>query len=488
MKSRVMFFLFAMLFTVSNAIAQPGIHTSKTGGEVLRLIRNEKLDLILPGAIRDNKVDMWIHVTRPGVPDPLTPQFGRTSGYLIFTDLGDRIERAVFGSAGAVENIDVRGSTNIAQAISGLNYNNLDPRQGFSIPEVYEELKEFVAERDPKTIAINYSDWITTADGISHTQYLKLEEILGPKYSARFISAENVITDFLVRRTLREITAQANTFEMSRQIAAEALSRIRPGITTIREITWWAKEEAFKRGLTGYSTWSPGGIRVYYSAKSERIEPPDARHWIRHGDYVLQPGDFFAFHGGVSYLGFGTDVKTHAYIMRKGETKVPESIQYAYDQAIKAIGILRPHVRVGMTSKESLDAMVKAIEDAGYIYTELTDSRGLNPDGKGTRDYMIIQDALANTDKSGIYIDFHAMGNNGSGLNVPGASMAAFRPDVGHVKIQENHLFAFEYAVHTNLPERPGYPISINISNPQVVSSRGVEWIQPPNEKIVLIH
>ena len=59
---------------------------------------------------------------------------------------------------------------------------------------------------------------------------------------------------------------------------------------------------------------------------------------------------------------------------------------------------------------------------------------------------------------------------------------------MAHLTIQENHIFAFEYAVHTNLPERPGYPISINISNPQVVSSRGVEFIQPPNEKIVLIH
>ncbi len=28
--------------------------------------RNEKLDLILPGAMRDNNVDMWIHVSRSG--------------------------------------------------------------------------------------------------------------------------------------------------------------------------------------------------------------------------------------------------------------------------------------------------------------------------------------------------------------------------------------------------------------------------------------
>ena len=96
MISRVMIFLISVLFMVPVANAQPDVHTAKTGSEVLRLIRNEKLDLILPGAMRDNNVDMWIHVTRNGDPDPMAYEFGSTSGYMIFTDLGDRIERAMF--------------------------------------------------------------------------------------------------------------------------------------------------------------------------------------------------------------------------------------------------------------------------------------------------------------------------------------------------------------------------------------------------------
>ena len=74
---------------------------SRPTGKPLRLMRNDKLDLVLPGAMRDNNVDMWIHIGRFG--DQMRRYFGSTSGYLIFTDLGDRIERAVFGgSAGAV--------------------------------------------------------------------------------------------------------------------------------------------------------------------------------------------------------------------------------------------------------------------------------------------------------------------------------------------------------------------------------------------------
>ena len=48
-----------------------GYIRQKQEGEVLRLMRNEKLDLILPGTMRDNNVDMWIHVTRAEDPDPL---------------------------------------------------------------------------------------------------------------------------------------------------------------------------------------------------------------------------------------------------------------------------------------------------------------------------------------------------------------------------------------------------------------------------------
>ena len=111
---RITLVFIAVLLTGSATGLELMGHTSQSGGKVLRLMRNDKLDLILPGAMRDNNVDMWIHVTRQGDPDPMALQFGSTYGYLVFTDLGDRIERAVFGGAGAVEKIDVRGSAAIA--------------------------------------------------------------------------------------------------------------------------------------------------------------------------------------------------------------------------------------------------------------------------------------------------------------------------------------------------------------------------------------
>ncbi len=459
MIARVMLFLAAVMFTVPVANAQPDVYTPDTN-EVLRLIRKDKLDLVLPGAMRDNNVDMWIHVGRAGDPDPLEYEFGQLNGYLIFTDLGDRIERASFGGMFrrlGVENIDVHGSTAIARAITGYDYGKVD----FS---VYDELTEFVAERDPKTIAVNYSDWLAVADGISYTQYVKLQKILGPKYAARMVSAENLITDFRTIRTLREVAVQVNTLEIARQSLMKKFSGITPGETSAGDV----------------------GAQVLYSASGANSGNETFQSSTGSENYVLQRGDFFYSdaHGSdwidFGFSSFSVDTKAYAYILREGETSVPESIQYAFDQAIKGQWIMRDHMRVGMTAGESLQAMISAMEEAGYIYTPFQDI--------GTEDYKMIQRELANTDKSGFSIDNHAQGNNNGGLEAVGPSMAPFRRDRDHLVIQENNIFAFEYMVHTNLPERPGFPLSINVSNVQIVSSRGVEWIQPPNERINLLY
>ncbi len=489
MKSRVILFFVAVMFIVSIANAQQPLprRTSETDAEAVRLMRNDKLDLILPGAMRDNKVDMWIHVTRSGNPDPMAQFFGGTSGYLVFTDLGDRIERAVFGEAGALVNIDIRGSDDFARAI-GPQGEGFRVDEGYGEeagyiyvpypreePDVYDEFRDFVAERDPQTIAVNTSAWIVQADGISYSDYLRLEKIIGPKYSSRIVSAENVISDFVIRRTSREVAAQVEVLALARQRAKQRLSQVIPGKTTIADIN----------------------ARVYYSAlntpdKTVEISPPDVRWFIHNPDYVIQRGDFFVGGSGGpggNYMGFGVDTKIHAYILREGETKVPDFLQKVYDKAIAGQWILRDHMKVGMTAKESLGAMVKAMEEAGYIYTPFINSRGVTADGKSTLDYILVQKALAGkgTDVAGFSIDNHSFGNAGMGNGIIGPSMSGFRPDTHHLKIQENHLFAFEYMVHMNIAERPGYPLCFNISNPQIITSRGVEFIQPPNEEIFLI-
>jgi hypothetical protein len=67
-------------------------------------------------------------------------------------------------------------------------------------------LREFVVERDPKRIGVNYMHDLSAAssseadpltDGVSYKDYNLLIEALGEKYAGRVRSAEYVIMDYL---------------------------------------------------------------------------------------------------------------------------------------------------------------------------------------------------------------------------------------------------------------------------------------------------
>ena len=410
--------------------ADPVVQSLEAKSEILHLIRREKLDLVLPGAMRDNAVDMWIHVIRAGNPDPMQLHFGPVWGYVIFSDPGaSRVERAIFGSGGHPDHFDHVGSDDLSRAIEGYDYGLVDD-------SVYDELRQFVAERDPDTIAINSSDWLAIADGMSHSQYLQLQRVLGEEYARRFVSAEHLITDFRSRRTQSEIVEFAKALEIHRQLLIRALSRevITPGVTTLEDVGRWVVEAQQRLGVSyGVDGFIPMP-RILYSAVSDTSEPPDVRWRIYDPRHVIQRGDFMTYDISVRHLEyFTTDYKRNAYVFREGEDSIPASLQRAFDRAIQAHDIMRPHIRAGRTAKQTLDALVVALEAEGYLYTPFIDI--------GTEDYKIIQDALADTDRPGFSIDLHAMGNNGGSLVTVGASVAPFRKDRFDLMLQENAFF-----------------------------------------------
>ena len=437
----------AVITLLQDVDAQYG--NAKARYELLNLIRREKFDLILPGAMRDNDVDMWIHVIRRGDPDAFAVDFGVTMGYVIFTDRGgERIERTVLGFGCCAEIAD----ESVYDDIIGEE----------------DVLTNFVAERDPKKIAVNMSDWLTHADGLSHTNYLKLTKLLGDKYSKRLVSSENVITDFRVRRIQPEIRTFANLCEMQRQIMETGLRNIRPGVTTINDVYWWAEDQLLDRGIRAsyFGGRTPG---IMHSVVSDRSKTGSF-------DYVFQPGDLISWDWEVVHLNMGTDYKRNAYLLREGETDVPGSVMHAWARGLKARKIMRREIKVGLTAGETLDACVKALEKEGYVYTPFEDT---------PRDREIIA-ALGDDERSGISIDCHCVGNTGNSEVAVGAAFAPFRPYRGHVKIQPNHLFSFEYIVHTWVPEW-GRRLSINFEDNHIVTNNGVEWLYPPNEKIILV-
>ena len=443
--------LFAAIVLVPNPATGGGdvrVLDARARWETLNQIRQDKFDLILPGAMRDNGVDMWIHVIRWGDPDALELDLGGEFGTFVFTDRGgDRIERAVLGGAGR-----------------GIEF--LDVYDIFGEPT---DLRAMVEERDPEVIAINSSTWLAVADGISHTEYGRIVEELGPKYAARLVSADKVISDFRVRRVTGEIAAFSTAGEMTRRIMERAFSRevIIPGVTTLFDVAWWVQERLLEMGVRSSFGISPP--YVLYSATATGDEHHDH-------DYVIQRGDFLAYDMGIRYLNFGTDFKRHAYVMRKGETEVPDFIQEAFGRGLEARAIMRRNIKVGRTAGETLTLVAEKLEAEGFVYTPFTDI--------GSKDRAMVA-AMGDDPRTGISIDCHTVGNTGNSEVAVGPSFAPFRPGRAHVVIQPGNLFAFEFIIHHAIPD--GTRLRINLEDNAVVTANGVEWLYPPNSRVLEI-
>ncbi|MEM7502473.1 MAG: M24 family metallopeptidase [Pseudomonadota bacterium] len=407
--------------------------------ERMNQIRQDKFDLVLPEVMRENDVDMWITVIREGYDDPLTEDFGKgyvgSYGYYVFTDRGgDRIERAALGISTYL--IEENGAYDI---ITG----DFD-------------LREFVAARDPQRIALNYAENIGAADGLSYTSYLKLSETLGERYAARFVSAEKLTSDFRSRRVATEIAAFAWAGEMSRNIAERAFSNevITPGKTTLADVAWWMREQQFENGL-GTSFGMPS---VY-------ITGPDGFVALSN-DHVIQRGDFLAIDWGVGYLNFFTDIKRHAYVLQDGETHFPESMQKAFDNGRAVRDILKKNIKAGRTAGETLELLNREINRAGFTVMETFNSP--------TDDPNIID----------VIIGCHSVGNLGHGI---GPSIAWFNPERLKYTIQPSNLFAIELFAYTAIPEWGGKKLRIPLEDDAVVTERGVEWLYPVNQRVLLI-
>ena len=113
-KLRILLTLSCMLSLPQSLRAQfPAPEASR---ELMNLIRSEKFEVISPQVMRDNQIDMWIHMKKG--EDPLNFELGDNPGVFIFTDRGgDRIERAVFGGSGDKELYDIFGAERPTQEI-----------------------------------------------------------------------------------------------------------------------------------------------------------------------------------------------------------------------------------------------------------------------------------------------------------------------------------------------------------------------------------
>ena len=120
---------------------------------------------------------------REGNLDPMWEALGRGYvggwAYYAFADQGERVERAAFGVGGYL----------------------LEECGVYDVVGSGDDLAGWVATHDPDRIAVNMAENIGGADGLSHTSFLHLQEVLGDRYGSRLVSGERFVSDFRSTRT-----------------------------------------------------------------------------------------------------------------------------------------------------------------------------------------------------------------------------------------------------------------------------------------------
>lgn len=462
--------LLAGLFTPIQAAAQREEMERDENVEWNNQIRRDKFDMVLPEVMRKNDIDMWIHVMRIAIPDSFgAEEFGSTSGYFVFTDTGeDRIERAVLGRRWGATHREWGEASSLIEE-SGAYDIISDPifvREPLTSPMTeydfrFRGLKEFVAARDPKRIALNYMEdlgpWATyidfggTRDGISHTDYMLLTEEIGEKYASRLVSSEYVMMDYIIRRTPSEI-------ELLKKLRAEEVERVKkrfasvvPGVTSRREAG-----TIFRRMYTGQSQ----------RGRSDGWDNTT----VQHGDILASPG-----------------TGLYAYVLHEGETKPPPDIQRLWENYLTIDKILAETIRSGRTSREIQAYYAKRFEEEGIILR--ADQLHMAIPKNDYPTYSAGYDSK----KTHLSVDAHGMmkgARSRSNENLLAPRPSSYGPEwTKDIVLPDNYYFVLEYFFYMPSvgPEGKDQYLFWWDHESAITTEKGVEYLSPPQKELILI-
>lgn len=348
----------ALLFS-SSVMAQPEVLPMRERADVIDHWLELRVETVLPAIMRRSGIDMWVIISREYNEDPVIKTFlpakwqsARRRTILLIHDPGEGQPLETL----AIARYDV-----------GTTFRKAWDKEEHG--DQWKRLAELIAERDPQKIGVNFSDTFALADGVTHTEYELLHESLAPELRERIVSAENLAIGWLETRIDAEMTVYPNIVRIAHEIIAEGFSEavIQPGVTTTNDVAWWYRERIRELKLT---TW------FHPSVSLQREETPvlDTKQTIasRHDDNVIKPGDLLHVDFGITYLRLNTDTQQHAYVLRPGETGVPDDLRRAFERGNRLQDILTGNFVAGRTGNEILAATLAQAEKEGItasIYT-----------------------------------------------------------------------------------------------------------------------
>jgi hypothetical protein len=308
-----------------------------------------KKEHVLPMVMREQRVDMWI------IRDDEADLYYNNQGPLYVSLLSANHQGLTYPSKYAPP-----GSQRLPRFLmfhdTGEKIEEVEPRN-------YEHIAELVQERDPKTIAIG-----------QHNKE-NMINALGKKYTSRSIDSWTLGVRWLETVSPERVVVYRHVQRVANEVIAEAFSNkvVIPDVTTTEDLNWWILHKYLELGLDmeNYPT-------VIVQRSDENMakydDPPE---YFRNGrnhngvSVVIRRGDIVSCDTDLYLYGLITDSHQHAYVLKKGETDVPEPLKVALRKVNRIQDLFRKEFKAGRTGKDIVVASRKIIPEKGIIETEL---------------------------------------------------------------------------------------------------------------------
>ncbi len=370
MKARLLALLLLLGLPVLAQAQTPVVLPMRARAEVIDRWLEARLETVVPALMRREGVAMWIVTAREYNEDPViktmlpaTWMAARRRTMFVFFDRGPEV---------GVERLSVA-----RYDLGDLFESAWEPE---TQPDQWQRLAEIVAERDPASIALNFSSTFALADGITHAEYEALAAALPPRYRDRLVSGERLAIGWLETRIPEEMQVYPQIVRLAHDIIAEGFSEaaIQPGATTTDDVEWWYRQRVRDLNLM---TWFHPSVSVQ---RAEAAEGSFLSNFSkRPRENLILPGDLLHVDFGITYLRLNTDTQQHAYVLRPGEKDAPAGLKKALQIGNRLQDILTGQFAAGRSGNAILKAALAQAQSESIEATIYTHPIGFHGHGAG---------------------------------------------------------------------------------------------------------
>ncbi|GGW88105.1 M24 family metallopeptidase [Alteromonas halophila] len=312
-------------------------------------IRQQRIETLLPDAMQRAGVSHWLIVCRENDNDPIAAHVGCENAggtaVVIFSAKENGVTSLIFSPVSESTALKELGTydtvTDVARSDSAIN-----------------QAAEWLASQSTSAIAVNSFSQNPQADGLSHSQFMALNNALSPGQQQQLTAAEPLIYEWLSRKLPEEVAIMAEAATITSNWQYQAYQMVEPGKTTDKDIADFLKARIAEAGVQ--DGWAPSQNPAVNSGPDRGHSHPTNR--------VIQPGDVIQIDFGIRvYDRWVTDIQRFAYVLQPGETAAPAHIQHAWDSAIAGNRAAFDAMKAGATGREVHQAQLAVMDDAGSL-------------------------------------------------------------------------------------------------------------------------